>query len=402
MSPLGAQALARAALTYLAEPGDPALGALLETCEPAEVLAAIKAGMLPETGAGTWAAGGDSPAHRRALERALDRWRVRLPGLPGHAAIEGACRDGVRLVCPGDPDWPASLDELGPARPYALWVRGRADLRQACLRSVSMVGSRAATGYGGHVAGEIAADLGERGWTVISGGAYGIDAAAHRGALAAEAVTIAVLACGVDYLYPAGHADLFAAIAGQGLVISEWPPGRHPARTRFLVRNRVIAALGCGTVIVEAGERSGALNTARHAANLGKPLMAVPGPVTSAQSAGCHRIIRDWGASCVTRAADIIELLSPLSAPDALAPGGVPDALAPGGVPDAGRTPSRDDLDPDSARVLDALPARGGAGTSTIAVEAGVDLDTVLRCLGRLAGYGFIERCDRGWRLRRS
>src|SRR5689334_14428162 len=212
--------------------------------------------------------------------------------------------------------------------------------------------------------------------SMTSGGAYGIDAAAHRGALAAEAVTIAVLACGVDYPYPAGHADLFAAIAAQGLVVSEWPPGRHPARTRFLVRNRVIAALGCGTVIVEAGERSGALNTARHAANLGKPLMAVPGPVTSAQSAGCHRIIRDWGASCVTRAADIIELLSPLSVPDGLAPGGVPDALAPGRAPGAlaprgsaarpprpdpgaGRGPSRDDLDSDSARVLDALPARG-------------------------------------------
>ena len=227
-----------------------------------------------------------------------------------------------------------------------------------------------------------------------------------------------MLACGVDYPYPAGHADLFAAIAAQGLVVSEWPPGRHPARTRFLVRNRVIAALGCGTVIVEAGERSGALNTARHAANLGKPLMAVPGPVTSAQSAGCHRIIRDWGASCVTRAADIIELLSPLSVPDGLAPGGVPAALVPGSAADAlaprgnpgrpsrpglgaRRGPSRDDLDPDSARVLDALPTRGGAGTSTIAVEAGVDLDTVLRCLGRLAGYGFIERCDRGWRLRK-
>ena len=183
-------------------------------------------------------------------------------------------------------------------------------------------------------------------------------------------------------------------------MVSEWPPGRYPARMRFLVRNRVIAALGCGTVIVEAGERSGALNTARHAADLGKPLMAVPGPVTSAQSAGCHRIIREWGASCVTRAADIIELLSPLGTPDALAPGGGAErAWRPD--PEAGHAPSRDDLDSDSARVLDALPARGGAGTSTIAVEAGVDLDTVLRCLGRLAGYGFIERCDRGWRLRK-
>ncbi len=394
---LSQEKLARAALTYLAEPADPALGALLAICDPAEVLAAIKADVLPGTGPGC----GDTPASRAALERALGRWRARLPGLPDEEVIAGTCRDGIRLICPGDAEWPSALGQLGQARPYALWLRGQADLRFACSRSVSMVGSRAATGYGGHVAGEIAADLGDRGWAIVSGGAYGIDAAAHRGALAAEAVTVAVLACGVDYPYPAGHADLFAAIAAQGLVISEWPPGRHPGRMRFLVRNRVIAALGCGTVIVEAGERSGALNTARHAANLGKPLMAVPGPVTSAQSAGCHRIIREWGASCVTRAADIIELLSPLSVPDALAPGSGPElAYMPG--TDPGSAPSRDDLDADSARVLDALPARGGAGTSTIAVDAGVDLDTVLRCLGRLAGYGFIERCDRGWRLRRS
>ena len=402
-APSDEEKLARAALTYLAEPGDPALGALLAICSPAEVLAAIKADMLPGTGPGC----GDTAASRAALDRALGRWRARLSGLPDGDLIAAVYGDGIRLTCPGDAEWPGALDHLAQARPYALWLRGKADLCFACARSVSVVGSRAATGYGGHVAGEMAADLGERGWTVISGGAYGIDAAAHRGALAAEAVTIAVLACGVDYPYPAGHADLFAAIAAQGLVISEWPPGRHPARMRFLVRNRVIAALGCGTVIVEAGERSGALNTARHAANLGKPLMAVPGPVTSAQSAGCHRIIREWGASCVTRAADIIELLSPLGTADALAPGG-PGALGPGGLdrawrpdPDAGHAPSRDDLDPDSARVLDALPARGGAGTSTIAVEAGVDLDTALRCLGRLAGCGFIERCDRGWQLRK-
>ena len=223
MSPLGAQALARAALTYLAEPGDPALGALLESCSPAEVLAAIKAGRLPEAGP----AGGERPGRRRALERALARWRTRLPDLPGDAAIEGACRDGIRLVCPGDPQWPAVLDELGTARPYALWLRGRADLRLACLRSVSIVGSRAATGYGAHVAGEIAADLAEQGWVIVSGGAYGIDAAAHRGALAARAATIAVMACGLDQPYPAGHAALFADIAGDGLMVSEWPPGRR-------------------------------------------------------------------------------------------------------------------------------------------------------------------------------
>jgi DNA processing protein len=404
--------LARAALTYLAEPGDLALGALLAVCDPAEVLAAIQA----DTPSAVNRLGQAGQPSRAALGRALDRWRVRLPKLAAGAGVADARRDGIRLVCPGDAEWPSVLDQLGPARPYALWLRGNADLRFACSRSVSVVGSRAATSYGAHVAGEMSADLGERGWAVVSGGAYGIDAAAHRGALAAEGITIAVLACGVDYPYPAGHADLFAAIRAQGLVVSEWPPGSRPARTRFLIRNRVIAALAGGTVIVEAGERSGALNTARHAADLGKPLMAVPGPVTSAQSAGCHRILREWGATCVTRAADIIEMLTPLCVPDPLAPGGSPQpaAAAPDAWPSGQRPPSRavilspdddapcrDELDADCARVLDALPSRGGAGTSTIAVEAGVDLDTVLRCLGQLAGLGFIERCDRGWRLRR-
>jgi DNA processing protein len=424
--------LARAALSYLAEPGDPALGALLDLCPPSEILAAIKADELPQvrpvggatpvagaTSAGDAAAvGGGSPARRAALRRALRRWRVRLARLPSNADLAAARPDGIRLVCPGDPEWPAGLDQLGPARPYALWVRGHADLRFACLRSVSVVGARAATSYGAHVAAEIAADLADRGWAVVSGGAYGIDAAAHRGALAADGVTIAVLACGVDYPYPAGHADLFAAISEeQGLIVSEWPPGSRPARTRFLVRNRSIAALACGTVIVEAGERSGALNTAHHAAELGRPLMAVPGPVTSAQSAGCHRIIREWAATCVTCAADVIEVCSPLTVPGAPAPaygaraggppaGGPVYASSPRSGPPGSRPPvtgplSRDDLDSDSARVLDALPARGQAGPATIAIDAGVDLDTVLRCLGLLAGQGFIERCAGGWRLHR-
>jgi DNA processing protein len=397
---LDEQRLACAALTYLAEPADPALGALLRICDPGEVLAAIKADLVPGTGPGC----GDSPASRAALQRALGRWRTRLPALPRDADIAAACSDGIRLVCPADAEWPGRLDHLGQARPYALWLRGGADLCSSSLRSVAVVGSRAATAYGAHVAGEIAADLGERGWAIISGGAYGIDAAAHRGALGTGAVTVAVLACGVDYPYPAGHDELFANIAAHGVLASEWPPGRRPARLRFLVRNRVIAALTCGTVVVEAGGRSGALNTARHAAELGRPLMAVPGPVTSAQSAGCHRIIRDWGATCVTCAADIVEMVSPLGTFDASAAAAGPGTKPAPGAPGSGRAdagPSRDDLDVDSARVLDAFPARGGEGTSTLAVEAGVDLDTVLRCLGTLAGCGFIERCDRGWRLRR-
>ena len=219
---------------------------------------------------------------------------------------------GIRLICPGDPEWPGQLADLGDDQPYALWLRGNADLRFSCLRSVAIVGSRAATAYGSYVAAEFAASVAARGWAVVSGGAFGVDAAAHRGALGADGVTVAVLACGVDVPYPAAHAELFDAIAAQGVLVSEWPPGRHVSRLRFLVRNRVIAALATGTLVVEAGERSGALNTARHARDLGRRLMAVPGPVTSDLSAGCHQIIREWQGTLVTSAAEVIEHLSPV------------------------------------------------------------------------------------------
>jgi len=203
--------------------------------------------------------------------------------------------------------------------------------------------------------------------------------------------TIVVLACGVDRAYPQCHEGLFRSILGNGALVSEWPPGRMPTRPGFLVRNRVIAALSRGTVVVEAALRSGALNTARHAYEQGRPLMAVPGPVTSAQSAGCHEAIREWGAVCVTGARDVMEMLE-------FAADG-PTGRDPGRA----RAPvlARDLLDPDSARVLEAVPARGGKGPARIAIAAGVDFDTVMRCLGGLAAAGFVERCERGWRLRR-
>jgi len=271
------------------------------------VVAAIQAGVLPAAARDT------DRACATALSRALGRWRLRLPDLPPDGVIDAACAgDGpVRLACPGDPEWPGPLDELNLARPYALWLRGTADLGSASGKSVAIVGSRTATGYGAHVAGELAGDLAEQGWTITSGGAYGIDAAAHRGALITGGTTIVVLACGTDQPYPAGHAALFDHAAERGLVISEWPPGSRPTRLRFLIRNRVIAALTLGTVLIEAGERSGALNTARHAAELGRPLMAVPGPITSPQSAGCHRIIRTSGATLVTSAEDIRDAIKP-------------------------------------------------------------------------------------------
>jgi len=266
-----AERLARAALTCVAEPGDPAMGALLDRCTATEIVAALLAGRspVPDSQAG--------PGRVPALSRALPRWAARLGEAPTAAALAGWQQRGIRLVCPGDAEWPGQLSVLGDAQPWALWVRGDADLRYACLRSVSLVGSRSATGYGAHVAGEMAAVLAEHGWTVVSGGALGVDSWAHRGALAAAGITIAILASGVDEPYPPTHHHLFRSVAAQGAIVSEWPPGRRPTRHGFLVRNRVIAALSRGTVVVEAARRSGALSTARHALEQSRPLMAVPG-----------------------------------------------------------------------------------------------------------------------------
>jgi DNA processing protein len=322
------------------------------------------------------------------LLRAVDRWRDRLGEVPSGARLAAWEQSGLRLVLPGDAEWPTQLDDLGDARPLLLWVRGAEDLRFACLNSVAMVGSRAASGYGNHVALEMAATLAERGVSVVSGGAFGIDASSHRGALAGGGSTLAVLAGGLEFGYPRGHAELFLAIAAHGVLVSECPPGRGPTRPGFLVRNRIIAALCRGTVVVEAALRSGALNTARHSRELCRPVMAVPGPVTSEQSAGCHELIRDYGAMCVTCANDVLDHIGGL--------GGT------GGRLRLGPAVPRDTLDPVALAVLEELPMRGGRGPASVAVRAGVDLDTALRCLGLLAAGGFAERCEHGWRVKKN
>jgi len=376
------QRFARIALSFVAEPGDLMLGALLRACSPAEAFAAICDGRPPELA--------DAAAYGRigGLGRSIERWAARLGAVPTKSRLAAWENAGIRVVCPGDPEWPTQLEVLGDTQPVVMWLCGSADLRFACLRSVSMVGARAATAYGTHVAMEMAAALAERGWTVVSGGAFGIDACAHRGALSANGVTVAVLAGGLSYGYPQGNHELFAAIRGQGVLVSEWPPDRRPTRPGFLVRNRVIAALSCGTVVVEAGLRSGALSTARHARDLCRPLMAVPGPVTSQMSEGCHEIIREWSALCVTTAQDVIEHVSPAG-----------EGL---GARRRGPAYPRDRLDPVSTAVLEAVPARTGAGPAAIAVAAGVDLNTAIGSLGALAAAGFVERCARGWRIRKK
>ena len=262
--------IARATLTAIAEPGDALLNRIIDHLGPEETLTIIRTSRLPS----------NLPVTPKELQR-LDHWRIRLATSDPDQDLAICNRLGGRLVCPGDPEWPTTLDDLADHRPYALWLRGPGDLRYGCLRSVAIVGSRAASPYGLRMASDLAANVADQGWTVISGGALGIDAAAHRGALAADGPTIAIFANGVDIPYPASNERLFAEMAQRSLLVSESAPGTAPNRLRFLIRNRVIAALSRGSLIVEAEARSGALNTAAWARKLSRVVIAVPGPITS-------------------------------------------------------------------------------------------------------------------------
>ena len=293
---------------------------------------------------------------------------------------------GMRFVAPGDGEWPGQLDDLGDARPVGLWVRGRPSLRMWALRSVAVVGARACTEYGAHMAATLGAGLAEHGWVVVSGGAYGVDGAVHRGALGAGGATVAVLACGTDRAYPRGHTELLGRIAEQGLVIGELPPGDHPTPSRFIVRNRVIAALTRGTVVVEAAHRSGSLVTARVAQRLGRHTMGVPGPATSGLSAGVHELLRG-DAVLVTDAAEVVELVGDMGelAPDRRGP------VLP-----------RDLLEPGARRVLAALPGRGAAPPGDIARGAQTTQDDAIARLYELRSLGYVERHGDGWKLTRQ
>lgn len=314
----------------------------------------------------------------------MDGVRARRVEVAPERDLADLARSGGRLVIPGDDEWP-DLTGL-PDEPFALWVRGPLHLRQAAVGSVAVVGARAATRYGERMAAALAAGLVERGRTIVSGGAYGIDAAAHRAALAAGGRSIAVLACGVDVAYPRGNRALLERHAEQGLVISEWPPGAAPIRTRFLVRNRVIAALSAGTVVVEAAVRSGARNTASTAWSLGRAVMAVPGPVTSPMSQGCHVILRSMeGARVVQSAADVLEEVGQIGVDLA------PLLQAP--------QQRRDELRPDVRRVLEAVPHSTPVGPDRIGALAAVSTPTLLGALGQLLRKGYVERTPTGYLL---
>ncbi|MFF5855054.1 DNA-processing protein DprA [Streptomyces sp. NPDC012751] len=363
--------LGRVFLGRVIEPGDEAGGRWVREFGPAEVARRLRHGQaaLPGVTATRWA-GLVARAGRAEPERDL--------------AVARAA--GARFVRPGDGEWPRQLDDLGDARPLGLWVRGRPSLRMWALRSVAVVGARACTEYGTHAAATLASGLAERGWVVVSGGAYGIDGAAHRGALAARGATVAVLACGVDQPYPRGHAALLGRIADQGLVVGELPPGDHPTPSRFILRNRVIAALTRGTVVVEAARRSGSLATARAAQRLGRFTMGVPGPVTSALSAGVHDLLRGE-ATLVTDVAEVVELVGDMG------------ELAP-----ARRGPvlPRDLLEPRARGVLAALPGDRPAPAEEIALDARTTRDDAIARLYELRALGYVERHGDGWKLTRQ
>ncbi|MFF4104862.1 DNA-processing protein DprA [Streptomyces sp. NPDC001903] len=363
--------LARAALTRVLEPGDEHGGRWLREHGAVGLIRLLTG---PDRAA-TGLAG--------VTEQRLAGYRRRAALADPRRDLAAAARSGCRFICPGSPQWPTQLDDLGDARPVGLWLRGRPDLRTWALRSVALVGARACTPYGAHMAQTLAAGLAERGWVVVSGAAYGVDGAAHRGALASGGATAAVLACGVDVAYPRGHAELLGRIAAQGLVLGELPPGSHPTPSRFVLRNRVIAALTRATVVVEAAHRSGSLVTARRAQRLGRFTMGVPGPATSSLSGGVHELLRGE-AVLVTDAAEVVELI-----------GGMGE-LAP---ERRGPVLARDLLHRDTARVLEALPAGRPVRADEVALAAGTDTDEVIGRLYELHSLGFVERQGEGWQL---
>lgn len=389
--------LARAALTRVMEPSDLPGMALIKTLGPWEAMRVISGheqiGTVREEALAELLLN-EAGIRWKGLAEAAERWRPRLRDLAAARDLQVMGRLGGGLLIPEDEAWPAAVDDLGLMSPIALWFRGSARLPKLS-DCVSVVGSRDSSAYGESVTADLGHSLAVRGKTVLSGGAYGIDAAAHRAALSgvepgvcgsSAPATVAVMAGGLDRFYPAGNESLLRQIADQGLLLAEVPLGANPTRYRFLQRNRLIAALSTATVVVEARWRSGALSTAHHAAGLGRQLAAIPGSVYSAGSAGCHRLLREGAAVCVTDAEEVIELISAFGvlAPQKNAPRSDHDGL------------STEDL-----LLLDALPIRAGASVEKLMTVAGLGSAAVQAGLGRLELLGLARRSNQGWRRAR-
>ncbi|HEY0249039.1 MAG TPA: DNA-processing protein DprA [Gryllotalpicola sp.] len=382
---------ARVVWSVLAEPGDGTVGRLVDELGAADALELVlrrqllatptavrrEAQLVAQAVGGEYAARGLEPP--RGIRAGFLRWQPRMSGELIESVFRMAAASSAVLLLPSDVEWPQAAADLGENAPLLLWCLGDVAPLAELDRSAALVGTRAATGYGSHVATEFAAGLAARGWAVVSGGAYGIDATAHRAALAARGRTIAVMAGGLHAFYPSGNSELIARVARTGLVVAEVPFGTPPTPFRFLSRNRLIAALTGVTVVIEAGLRSGSINTANHASELGRPLGVVPGPITSPSSAGCHALLRDRPSSVVTSVDEII----------ALAQGGVapPDPLAPLADPD----------DPRYGRVRSALSRRAPRSVAEIAARSGLAAGETAALLGVLLLDGTVRKTDAGW-----
>lgn len=334
----------RAALASVVDAGDPRMSETLAANGPEEIWQQVQAGALSEA------------------------WQRRARVVSPQQLEEEAHHLGLRVIVPGDDEWPDKLDHLNECprvgdmggAPVALWLKGRGHLSQLAARSVAIVGARACTKYGKLVARTFAQGLGDAGYVVVSGGAYGIDAAAHQGALLSSGVTVAVAAGGLDIPYPTIHEHLFDEICQQGVQISETRPGIRPMRHAFLARNRLIAALSEATIIVEAALRSGAKNTTSWADALSRQVLAVPGPVTSSESETPNYLIRDHCAQAVTSVTDVVSMLSPVGTVEEQSTTGPGRPL--------------DFLSAAQSRVRECLPATGGMTLDNIAIASGLSV----------------------------
>ncbi|MDO5744335.1 MAG: DNA-processing protein DprA [Micrococcaceae bacterium] len=400
---------ARAGLTHIIEPNDLTGAALVQIAGAVEAYRLIRehVGKAPASEQQQVAELLDAHGADRAalrLDAGLERWRPRAQHTDPKADLLCMKHLDGGIMVPGNPNWPRGFEALGLSAPLALWFRGLGD--QGILRDpgrlVAIVGSRDATEYGRTITAELVSGLRTRGICIVSGGAYGIDAQAHQSALAEEApkdadtaggllpATIAVMAGGLNRLYPAGNDDLLKRVHRSGLLIAEVAPGATPSRWRFLQRNRLIAALCSVTVVSEARWRSGALSTARHAAEMGREVGAVPGSVFSANSAGCHRLIREGAATLVTDAAEVVEMLDlPLV-----------DVSRPAESrfnKDTGFPSDHDGLAVQDLLLLDALPLRSPKSVDQLTAVAGLGIGSVLGGLSRLAAAGLAEQSKNGW-----
>jgi DNA processing protein len=376
------ETFARAALSMLTEPGDSFAGFMTQHLGSAKLLefeiARVDTDVFKSALAQVDALedaivkfGDFDVSHGEARER----WSSRLNLAALSAALDIALAVGAKILTPASNHWPALLNDLEFSTPHCMWVRSQNLSAIEELPALAVVGSRVSSAYGEWVTSEIVSDATARGMSIVSGGAYGIDSIAHRAALAQNQFTVAFMAGGIDRLYPSGNEEMLQAIGRQGALIAEQAPGASPTKWRFLQRNRLIAALGRATVVVEAGIRSGALNTVTHAQSLQRPIGAVPGAITSQASAGCNQLLRAGGAEMICSVSDAADL-----------------ALGKQGW----FQPQLGGLGGFETRALDAMNSRPQSDLA-IASRAGLTHKEIAIALGQLSLLGFVEQTDRGW-----